>query len=110
MWEFTAARGCSRNREAGDCPSHTIEVTAEYFHFTPDMIRVKQGTLATLKIASIDGTHGFNLGVFGIDEGLEENETRVVEFYAGEKGEYGFKCSHFCGIGHFGMTGQVVVE
>lgn len=88
----------------------TIEMTAEDFHFTPETLRVKAGTLVTLKITSIDGTHGFNLGAFGIDERLEENKTKSVEFYAGTKGEYGFRCSHFCGLGHLGMTGRLIVE
>ncbi len=47
---------------------------------------------------------------FGIDETLDENVMKVVEFYAGEKGEYGIRCSHFCGIGHLGMTGKLIIE
>ncbi len=93
-----------------NAPKQTIDMTAQHFHFTPDEIHVKQGTLVTLKVKSIDGTHGFSLGAFGIDETIEENETKVIEFYAGQKGEYGFKCSHFCGLGHLGMNGKVVVE
>lgn len=88
----------------------TIEMTAEHFHFTPEVVRVKEGTLLTLKIKAIDGTHGFSLGAFGIDERIPENETKVVEIYAAKKGEYGFKCSHFCGLGHLGMTGKLIVE
>lgn len=91
-------------------PQETIEVTAEKFHFTPEVIRVKKGTLVTLKITAIDGTHGFDLGAFGIDERLNEHETKVVEFYAAEKGEFGFHCSHFCGMGHMGMKGRLIIE
>jgi heme/copper-type cytochrome/quinol oxidase subunit 2 len=91
-------------------PKDTIEVIAKDFDFIPDTIRVHQGSLVTLKIKSIEGTHGFNLGAFGIDERLEENVTKIVEFYAVEKGQYGFRCSHLCGIGHFGMTGLLIIE
>lgn len=91
-------------------PHETIEMTAEHFHFTPEIVKVKQGTLVTIKVKAIDGTHGFKLGVFGIDERIEENETKTIEFYAEKKGEYSFKCSHFCGIGHLGMNGKVIVE
>jgi len=45
-------------------PKDTIEVIAKDFEFIPDTIRVKQGTLVTLKLKSIEGTHGFNLGAF----------------------------------------------
>ncbi len=88
----------------------TIDVSAERYIFTPEIIRVQQGTLVTLRIRAIDATHGFQLGAFGIDERLDENETKVVEFYASKKGEYNFHCSHVCGIGHLGMSGKVVVE
>jgi cytochrome c oxidase subunit II len=91
-------------------PKDTIEVLAKDYEFIPDTIRVKQGTLVTLKLKSIEGTHGFNLGAFGIDETLDENVMKTVEFYAGQKGEYGIRCSHFCGIGHLGMTGKLIVE
>ncbi len=91
-------------------PRRVIDMTAEHFHFTPEELHVSAGTLVTLKITAIDGTHGFKLGAFGIKQKIEENETKVIEFYAGEKGEYGFRCSHLCGIGHFWMTGKVVIE
>ena len=68
-------------------PKETIEVTAEQFHFTPKVIHVKKGTLVTLRITATDGTRGFDLGAFGIDERLNEHETKVIEFYAAEKGE-----------------------
>jgi heme/copper-type cytochrome/quinol oxidase subunit 2 len=91
-------------------PHQIIDMTAEHFHFTPELLHVKQGTFVTLHIKALDGTHGFSLGAFGIDETIPEQETKTVEFFAGKKGEYGFKCSHFCGIGHLGMTGKVIVE
>lgn len=91
-------------------PKQSLEMTAERFHFAPEVIHVRQGTLVTLKIKAIQGTHGFRLGAFGIDETIQENETKTVVFYASKQGDYGFQCSHFCGIGHLGMTGKVVVE
>lgn len=91
-------------------PHQTIDMTAEHFHFTPEEVRVKAGTLVTIRVTALDGTHGFKIGAFGLDETIEEGETKTAEFYAGQKGEYGFRCSHFCGIGHLGMTGKVIVE
>jgi heme/copper-type cytochrome/quinol oxidase subunit 2 len=96
------------NRDA--VAKQTIDVTAENFHFTPEVIHVKKGTLVTLRVRAIKGTHGFELGAFGIDETIEENQTKVIEVYAGKEGEYSFRCSHFCGLGHFGMTGRVIIE
>jgi cytochrome c oxidase subunit II len=91
-------------------PKDTIDVIAKDFEFIPDTIRVKEGTLVTLRLKSIEGTHGFELGAFGIDETLEENIEKIVDFYAAEKGIYSIRCSHFCGIGHLGMTGELIIE
>ena len=71
---------------------------------------MKSGTLVVLKIKATDGTHGFKLSAFGIDERLDENDPKLIEFYASNKGEYSFRCSHFCGLGHLGMSGTIIVE
>jgi heme/copper-type cytochrome/quinol oxidase subunit 2 len=96
------------NRETA--AKQAIEMSAERYKFVPEVLHVKAGTLVTLKITASDGTHGFDLPAFGIDERLEQGVSRTIEFYAEKPGEYGFKCSHICGIGHFGMTGKIVVE
>jgi heme/copper-type cytochrome/quinol oxidase subunit 2 len=99
-----------QNVDMEKAPKQSVDMTAERFRFTPEVVHVRQGTLVSLKIKAIEGTHGFRLGAFGIDETIEGNETKTVQFYASKPGEYGFQCSHFCGIGHLGMTGKVVVE
>jgi cytochrome c oxidase subunit II len=91
-------------------PKQTIEITAKDYEFIPETITVKEGTLLTLKVKSVEGTHGFQISAFGINEQLKEGNTVVIELYAAKKGEYNIKCSHFCGIGHFGMHGKLVVE
>ncbi len=91
-------------------PHQTVDMTARRYKFTPDEIHVKAGTLVTLRITALDGTHGFKLGAFGIDEDLEKNEQKTVTFFAAQAGRYDFKCSHFCGIGHFSMNGTIIVE
>ena len=99
-----------KNLDREKVTTQTVEITAERFHFTPEEIRVKKGTLLTLKIKSIQATHGFNLGEFGIDLTLEEGQTNTVELFVTESGEYTFRCSHFCGIGHLWMKGALIVE
>lgn len=87
-----------------------VQITAKDFDFEPSVLRVKAGTLVRFKIKSIDGTHGFRLSDFGIDERLDENVEKIVDVYFPSAGEYGFRCSHFCGIGHFWMAGKIIVE
>jgi cytochrome c oxidase subunit 2 len=90
--------------------SQVIEMQAKRFDFIPEVVKVKVGTLVTIRVTAVDGTHGFALGAFGIDERIEEGETKTIEFYAVKVGEYDFHCSHFCGLGHLGMKGKVIVE
>jgi cytochrome c oxidase subunit 2 len=96
------------NRSA--VPAQAVTMTAHRYDFVPDTVRVKQGTLVTFRITAKDGTHGFAVGAFGIDERLEEGVTKEVELYAARAGVYTFKCSHVCGIGHLGMHGVLIVE
>jgi cytochrome c oxidase subunit II len=96
--------------DRGGVPTQVVEMQAKRYDFIPEVVKVKAGTLVMLKITAVDGTHGFALGAFGIDERLEQGEVKVIEFYASKPGEYGFSCSHLCGIGHLGMKGKVVVE
>jgi heme/copper-type cytochrome/quinol oxidase subunit 2 len=91
-------------------PVDSIAMTAEHFHFTPDEIHVKEGTMLVISIKALDGTHGFAISDFGINEEIEEGQTKTVRWYARGKGEVGFHCSHLCGMGHLGMNGKIIVE
>ena len=91
-------------------PKQTVAITARRFEYMPDVIHVPVGTLVTLEITSLDGTHGFAISGMNIDETIEEHQTKAVEFYAAVPGELKFRCSHFCGLGHLGMSGRIIVE
>ena len=91
-------------------PGKVVEMQAKRYEFVPEVVTVKTGTLVTLRITALDGVHGFALGAFGIDERIEEGETKTIEFYASKAGEYSFHCSHFCGLGHLGMKGTLIVR
>ncbi len=88
----------------------TIDIQASRYVFLPENIPVQHGHLIVLRIVATDTDHGFDLPAVGIDERLEKGVTRLIEFYPPVQGKYDFKCSHLCGIGHFGMSGQIVVE
>ena len=91
-------------------PHQVVSMTAERYDFAPEEVHVKAGTLVTLTITSLDDVHGFDLPDWGIDVRLEPDDPVTVEFFAPEPGTYDFRCSHFCGMGHFGMSGRIVVE
>ncbi|MCB2168710.1 MAG: cupredoxin domain-containing protein [Deltaproteobacteria bacterium] len=87
-----------------------IKMTAEKYHFTPEMITVNLGDKVLLEITATDTEHGFGLKAFNIDQNLPKGKTVRIEFVADKQGEFTFKCTSFCGWGHFGMTGKLVVS
>ena len=87
-----------------------FDITAKKFEFIPSTITVNQGDKVRLNIKSVDVTHGFAISEFGISENLRPGKTVTVEFTADKKGEYTFFCSVYCGGGHSGMRGKLIVE
>jgi cytochrome c oxidase subunit II len=87
-----------------------IRVTARKYEFSPNEITVKRGDHIRLIITAIDGSHGFKLGAFHVDQKLSKGEPVTVEFSADQTGTFPFECSHFCGLGHQKMKGHLTVE
>lgn len=99
--------------ESGAQPTGEIkefDIQAKNWEFIPNTITVNLGDKVELHIESIQGTHGFALPAFGINERLELNQDVHVDFIADKKGAFPFACSVPCGRGHGGMQGQLVVE
>ncbi len=112
-----AVCGCSSVQKATslagmppDAPVERVQVTAKRYEFSPDPIRVKQGSHVILEVESLDVTHGLAIGDYGIDVTLPPHQKVTVEFYAKDAGEFTIHCSHFCGLGHLGMKGKLIVE
>jgi heme/copper-type cytochrome/quinol oxidase subunit 2 len=87
-----------------------IKMTARKYEFNPSIIRVKQGDQVRLEITSLDRDHGIKLEAFGVDQLLPKHKTTIIEFTADKAGTFPFVCSHFCGLGHKHMKGELVVE
>ena len=116
-----------RHARAAQDAVQEIQVSAKKFDFTPSEIHVKQGTHVRLMVTPTDREHGFELEVYpeGSDKkgdpGLKfssdkpsfkipQGQTQAVEFTAVQAGTYDFKCIVYCGSGHRGMKGTIVVE
>jgi len=87
-----------------------IKVSAKKYEFTPNEIRVKKGDRVRLEITALDHDHGIKVEAFHVDEKLPKGKTTNVEFTADQAGTFPFECSHFCGLGHGKMKGQLIVE
>ena len=89
---------------------HEFQITSRKYEFGPSSLRVKKGEHLRLVIAALDHDHGFRLDEFHINKKIERGKTVMVEFTADKAGTFPFRCSNFCGLGHGGMKGTLVVE
>ena len=85
-------------------------ITAKQFEFSPSTITVNKGDKVRLKITSQDTTHGFALPDFGVEQTLDAGKEVMVEFTADKAGTFEFRCFNYCGSGHGGMSGKLVVN
>ena len=87
-----------------------IKVTAEKFKFTPSVIELKLGQPTVLELTSLDRKHGFLVVDLKIDETIEPGKVTRVRIMPDKAGTFPFHCDAFCGSGHEGMTGEIVVK
>ena len=121
-----AARRASA-AQAADANVQVVEMTAKKYEFSPSPVHVKKGMKVQLKIKSLDRAHGLKINIYpdGADTKgapgltfataqdcwkLEKDQVTTIEFVASQPGSYPFRCCTFCGFGHLGMKGQLIVD
>lgn len=87
-----------------------FSITASQWKFEPNEITVKEGDTVILHATSIDVEHGISIPTFNVNKRIEAGKTVDVQFVADKKGTYTFFCSVFCGSGHSGMNGKLIVQ
>lgn len=87
-----------------------IHITAKKYEYSPAEIRLRQGERIRLLVTATDRKHGFEIKELGIKATLEKGRETAIEFLAPQPGEYEMRCSVFCGFGHKGMRGKLIVE
>jgi heme/copper-type cytochrome/quinol oxidase subunit 2 len=104
-----------------------IDMTARKYRFDPSPVHVKRGMKVELRITAIDHNHGFKINIYpdGADAKgapgllfttpkdcwkLQKGKVTTIEFVAQTAGSYPFKCCVFCGFGHMGMKGLLIVD
>jgi cytochrome c oxidase subunit 2 len=87
-----------------------IDVIASRFKFEPATITVAQGDSVRLRLHSTDRTHGIAIKAFRVKALIPKmGEAVTVEFVADQAGTFDVTCSEYCGTGHAGMKGRLVV-
>ncbi|MGM0575848.1 MAG: Sec-dependent nitrous-oxide reductase [Myxococcota bacterium] len=91
-----------------------VYMTAVRSHFTPDIVRVKQGERVHLHLTNVeqahDATHGFGIGSYNIHTSLEPGKHVDIDFVADRAGVFPFYCTEFCSALHLEMAGYLLVE
>lgn len=87
-----------------------VEITAKRFAFTPAEITLKKGEPVTIRLRSLDVTHGFFQRALGLDLEISPGKTVEVTLTPQAPGRYLTICDHFCGSGHGNMKMTIVVE
>ncbi len=96
---------------AGCAKEQVIKITAKKFEYSPNEIRIKKGVPVVLEFTSLDRVHGFTVpSLGGIRATIEPGKATRVSVVAQKAGIYNFHCDIFCGEGHEGMTGKIIVE
>jgi nitrous-oxide reductase len=91
-----------------------VYMTAVRSHFTPDIIRVKEGDTVHIHLTNVeqakDATHGFAIGSKNVNLSIEPGEHVNLTFQADRSGVYPMYCTEFCSALHLEMAGYILVE
>ncbi len=102
------AAGCGR--AAAPAPeAGVVRIEAKRFAFTPDTVTLKRGVPATLELVSLDRKHGFKVEGLGVRADVVPGAPARLTVTPKKAGTYPFRCDLFCGSGHEGMQGKIVV-
>ncbi|HYA02546.1 MAG TPA: cupredoxin domain-containing protein [Syntrophobacteria bacterium] len=86
-----------------------IKVTAKKFEYSPKEITLKKGVPVVLEFTSLDRMHGFSCPGLGIRSDIPPEKVTRLQFVPQKAGTFPFHCDVFCGTGHGGMTGTIIV-
>ena len=91
-----------------------VYMTAVRSHFSPDIVRVKQGDTVHLHVTNVeqakDATHGLAIGGQNLNVSLEPGKHVNITFVADRAGVFPFYCTEFCSALHLEMAGYLLVE
>jgi cytochrome c oxidase subunit 2 len=94
----------------GETAPRVIKVVARKFVFVPNEIVVKRGESVVLELSAPEVAMGFFAPALGLRALVVPGEVSRVPWRPEAAGRYDFLCDVFCGDGHEGMNGHLVVQ
>ena len=86
-----------------------IQITAKRFEYSPKEITLKKGVPVVLEFTSLDRLHGFDCPGLKLRLDIHPGKVNTLRFTPDKAGTFPFHCDNFCGSGHEGMKGTIIV-
>ena len=96
-------------REVG-ASQYEAYLLSRQFSFEPREITVPVGSTVTFFVTSVDVQHGMKIQGTNVNMQVVPGHVSTLTATFDEPGVYPYICTEFCGLGHAGMFGQVIVE
>jgi cytochrome c oxidase subunit 2 len=111
--QYTIAKRKSRQGEreipiVAPPPGSDAYLIARLWEWWP-ILQLQKGQRYRLHVASLDWMHGFSLQPVNINLQVHPGYEMVLTLTPRDKGEYTIVCNEYCGFGHHGMLGKILV-
>lgn len=110
---FTGSADCISGHFVANPSDETVIIymSAFQWRYSYCSITVFQGQEVIFKLKSVDIPHGIGIiSIPEVDAFISPNAVSTVRFIASEKGEFEYFCTVFCGEGHPGHVGKLIVK
>jgi cytochrome c oxidase subunit 2 len=85
-----------------------VYLAAQSFVWRP-VLQLKAGETVRIYLSSYDVQHGLSLQPLNLNFQVLPGYIYVVHLTPSEAGEYPIICNEYCGLGHHGMAGRIIV-
>lgn len=86
-----------------------IAVVARKFVFLPSQITLKRGEPVILEFTAPEVVMGFNVPALKLRTDIVPGQVARLRLVPEQVGSFDFLCDIFCGDGHEGMSGKLIV-
>ncbi len=86
-----------------------ILAQASPWKYYPSEIKVPVGATVTFFVTSVDVQHGFKIQDTNINMQILPGQVSKLTYTFTKAGEFPYECTEYCGVGHQGMFGKIIV-